>query len=170
MKKLVFLIVLSLMILGVAHAATLTEGFNSTGWGGSYGNYTVNGWSLTNVFRETTNQYEGAAAVRFNTSGSVKSIVSPNKSVGLGTLSFWYRRWSSADGSVVLNVYKSTDGSTWGTSIGTVTASSDTYTQYTLPINDAAAKYIKVESASTYKSVFLTTLRLQILQQAHHWP
>ena len=156
MKKLIFIAIMLLSTLTLSlFAATVTEGFNSTGWGASYGNYTVNSWSLTNVFRETTNKYEGASAVRFNTNGTVKSIVSPIKSDGLGSLSFWYRRWSAADGSVLLSVYKSTDGSTWGTAIGSVTASSDTYTQYTLAINDASAKYIKVEAASTTKRCLL---------------
>jgi len=136
-------------------SATLTEGFNTTGWGGSYGDYTVNSWTLTNVIREATNIYEGAAAVRFNTSGSVKAIKSPEKSGGLGTLTFWYRRWSASDGSVLLSVFKSTDGTTWGSSIGSVTASSDTYSQYSYDINDASAKYIKVEALSTTKRCLL---------------
>ena len=83
---------------GAANAA-LSEGFNATGWGASYGTYTVNSWVLTSVFRETTTRYEGVAAIRFSSTGT-RSIVSPQNAAGIGTVSFWHRRWSATDGTV----------------------------------------------------------------------
>ena len=131
---------------GAAQAA-LSEGFNGTGWGSSYGTYTVNGWVLTSVFRETSNKYEGAAAIRFSSTGS-RSIVSPENAAGIGTVSFWHRRWSSSDGTVNFSVYVSSDGSTWGTAIATGSSTSDTYTQFSQAVNDAAAKYVRIEVTS----------------------
>ena len=73
---------------GVAQAA-LSEGFNATGWGTSYGTYTVNGWTLTSTWRETASMYEGAGAVRFaTTAGAGRHIVSPQNAAGIGTVSF----------------------------------------------------------------------------------
>ena len=131
---------------GAAQAA-LSEGFNGTGWGSSYGTYTVNGWVLTSVFRETSNKYEGAAAIRFSSTGS-RSIVSPENAAGIGTVSFWHRRWSASDGTVNFSVYVSSDGSTWGTAIATGSSTSDTYTQFSQAVNDAAAKYVRIEVTS----------------------
>jgi len=45
MKKIIIFIMITLMFITL-FSETITEGFNSTGWGSSYGNYTVNGWSL----------------------------------------------------------------------------------------------------------------------------
>ncbi|MBP7562410.1 MAG: hypothetical protein KA886_01380 [Candidatus Cloacimonetes bacterium] len=112
MKKIIIFIMITLMFITL-FSETITEGFNSTGWGSSYGNYTVNGWSLVNVYRETSNKYEGVAAIRFNTSGSVRSIVCPERANGIGTLTLWHRRWSSSDGNQTFNIYKSTDGTSW---------------------------------------------------------
>ncbi len=131
---------------GAANAA-LSEGFNATGWGASYGTYTVNGWVLTSVFRETTSKYEGAAAIRFSSAGT-RSIVSPQNAAGIGTVSFWHRRWSATDGTVNFSVYVSSDGSTWGTAIATGSSTSDTYTQFSQAVNDAAAKYVKIDVTS----------------------
>ena len=131
---------------GVAQAA-LSEGFNGTGWGTSYGTYTVNGWTLTSVFRETSsmNKYEGAAAVRFATTAGVgRHIVSPSNSGGIGTVSFWHREWSTRDGKVDFEVYISTNGTAWSSAVGSGSSTSDTYSQYSVAVNNAAAKYVKI--------------------------
>lgn len=161
-KRLSALLTLAALLAlpGMGWASTLTEGFNSTGWGSSYGNYTVNNWSLTNVFRETTNKYEGAAAIRFNTSGSLKSIVSPLKSGGIGTISLWHRRWSSSDGNVTYSLFKSTNGIDWGTAVTTFTSTNDTYSEFTYIINDTEAKYVKIESASTQKRALIDLISI----------
>ncbi|HRT05226.1 MAG TPA: autotransporter-associated beta strand repeat-containing protein, partial [Kiritimatiellia bacterium] len=127
---------------GVAQAA-LSEGFNATGWGGSYGTYTVNGWTLTSVYRETTSKYEGAAAVRFSSTGT-RNIVSPQNSGGIGTVSFWHREWSASDGKVDFEVYISTNGTAWSSAVGSGSSTSDTYSQYSVAVNNAAAKYVKI--------------------------
>ena len=133
---------------GVAQAA-LSEGFNATGWGNRYGTYTVNGWTLTSVFRETSSMYEGAAAVRFATTAGVgRHIVSPSNSGGIGTVSFWHREWSAADGKVDFEVYISTNGTAWSSAVGSGSSTSDTYSQYSVAVNNAAAKYVKIELSS----------------------
>ena len=129
---------------GVAQAA-LSEGFNATGWGKSYGTYTVNGWTLTSVYRETDSMYEGAAAVRFATTAGVgRHIVSPSNSGGIGTVSFWHREWSTADGKVNFEVYISTNGTAWSSAVGSGSSTSLTYSQYSVAVNNAAAKYVKI--------------------------
>jgi hypothetical protein len=129
---------------GVAQAA-LSEGFNATGWGGSYGTYTVNGWTLTSVYRETTSKYEGAAAVRFSSAAGVgRHIVSPSNSGGIGTVSFWHREWSASDGKVDFEVYISTNGTAWSSAVGSGSSTSPTYSQYSVAVNNAAAKYVKI--------------------------
>lgn len=159
MKKFViYFLFFNLLYIGLN--AQLSEGFNSTGWGGSYGNYTVNGWSLVNVYRETSNIYEGASAVRFNTSGSVKSITSPEKSNGIGTVTLYHRRWSSADGNVTYYLYVSTDGTNWGSALTSWTSTSDTYTQFSYDVNNASAKYIKIESPSTQKRALIDLITI----------
>ena len=113
---------------GVAQAA-LSEGFNGTGWGTSYGTYTVNSWTLNSVFRDTTTKYEGAAAIRFATTAGTRNIISPSNSGGIGTVSFWHRRWSAADGTVGFSVYISTNGTAWSSAVGSGSSTSDTYSQ-----------------------------------------
>ena len=131
---------------GVAQAA-LSEGFNGT-WSPSpstsYKTYTVNGWTLTSVYRETTSKYEGAAAVRFTTAGVGRHIVSPSNSGGIGTVSFWHREWSTADGKVDFEVYISTNGTAWSSAVGSGSSTSLTYSQYSVAVNNAAAKYVKI--------------------------
>lgn len=133
----------------------VVEGFNSSGWGTAYGNFTINNWQLTNVYRETSSKYEGASAVRFNTSGQVKSIISPYITNGIITVSFWHRRWSSSDGNVNYTIHTSSDGITWSSVIQTITSSSDTYVQTIVNINDIGAKYVKIESSSTFKRALI---------------
>ncbi|MDY0145670.1 MAG: hypothetical protein RBS84_06750, partial [Kiritimatiellia bacterium] len=132
---------------GVAQAA-LSEGFNGTGWGTSYGTYTVNSWTLNSVFRDTTTKYEGAAAIRFATTAGTRNIISPSNSGGIGTVSFWHRRWSAADGTVGFSVYISTNGTAWSSAVGSGSSTSDTYSQYSVAVNNAAAKYVKIELSS----------------------
>ncbi len=131
--------------------STLTEGFNETTLGTSYGNYTVNGWSIINALRETADKYEGLYAIRFNkvNQGGVKSIKSPEKTGGIGTVSLYHRRWSSSDGNVTYSLFKSIDGVNWGTAITTFQSTSDTYSLFSFDVNDASAKYIKIESAAS---------------------
>jgi hypothetical protein len=162
MKKLIFILALMMMAFTMPlFSATLTEGFNDAGWGGSYGNYTVNDWTLSNVYRETSYKYEGAAAVRFATSSAnPRSIVSPEKSGGVGTISFWHRIWSSSDGSVSFSVYVSTDGTTWGTAVGTGTMTSDTYSQYSVSPMNSNAKYVKIEIATAAKRALIDLVEI----------
>ncbi len=151
-KSLLATLLLVLTMVFPIFGATVTEGFNATGWGGSYGNYTLNGWTLNGVYRETTNKYEGAAALRFNTNTvNPRNAISPQKSDGVGTISFWYRRWSSSDGTANFSVFISTDGTNWGTAIGTGSMTSDTFSQYSISPNNSDAKYVKVEIATASK-------------------
>ena len=75
--------------------------------------------------------YEGAAAVRFATTAGVgRHIVSPSNSGGIGTVSFWHREWSTADGKVDFEVYISTNGTAWSSAVGSGSSTSLTYSQY----------------------------------------
>ena len=154
------LLALSSMISGRVWGQ-VSEGFNASTWGPGYSNYTVNNWQLINVYRETTNKYEGASAVRFNTSGSVKAIITPFVSEGIESLRFWHRRWSSTDGNVNYNIYISFDGVNWGNVIQTITSSSDTYVEAVIVINDINAKYVKIESPSTFKRALIDFATIQ---------
>ena len=154
------LLLITLLLCGIGWGQNISEGFNSSGWGSSYGNYTVNGWQLVNVFRETSNKYEGSSAVRFNTSGSIKSITSPIINNGISSISLWHRRWSSSDGNIDYKLYISSDGINWSASLTTFTSNSDTFNQFVFQVNDINAKYIKIESASSFKRAVIDYIEI----------
>ena len=142
------------LFFNLSNGQDIQEGFNATGWGGSYGNHTTNGWTITGALRETTgtNRYEGAAAVRFNTSGA-RSIVSPSKNGGVGTLSLFHKKWAANDGNVTFSVFKSVDGTNWGNALTTFVSNSVTYSEFTFEINDANAKFVKIEVTSGQRAL-----------------
>ncbi|HOU60056.1 MAG TPA: hypothetical protein PLS59_11500, partial [Kiritimatiellia bacterium] len=59
-------------------------------------------------------------------------------------MSFWHREWSAGDGKVDFEVYISTNGTAWSSAVGSGSSTSLTYSQYSVAVNNAAAKYVKI--------------------------
>lgn len=135
--------ILLLALIGVQNLqAQTSQTFDASGWGGSYGNYTVGGWSIGNGYRETTYERTGAAAVRLRNSNGAY-VESASTGGGVGTITFWYRSW---DGSPSLSFYVQTspDASSW-TTIATISSfTSTSYTQFNQIVNDVSASYVRV--------------------------
>ena len=148
MKKLLLLLTfISLAYVGVGQT-TYTQDFEGS-WGTSgYGTYTVQGsqnqdWEVNEGLRESSNVNNGSYACRLNDGGS-QYLTSP-EITGIGNVTFHYRHW---DGSPALEfkVQKSTDGNSW-TDIETFSSfTNTTYQEFNQDVNDANAKYIRIES------------------------
>lgn len=140
-KLLPFLIMIFSISTSSIWAAPITEDFDGF-TNGSYGNYTYNSWTITNGLSEAANSRSGRA-VRLNNSGS-RSLQSPSKLGGVGTIEFWYRHWDGDANTVDYDIQTSPDGVAW-TTVGQITTfNSTTYTQFTSTVNDASAQYVRV--------------------------
>ena len=72
------------------------------------------------------------------------ALYSPEKSGGIGTISFYYRNWSNP--AINFFVYTSADSSTWNKVDSVMGLTNTTYSLFTTAVNDISAKYIKIVS------------------------
>lgn len=152
MKKIIFLL-LFCSSLGWTQVNETFDGWtNST----SYGNYTYNGFQITNGLREatTTNVYgNSGSAVRLRNASPAPSLEyigldGNGKDGGVGNISFWFRHW---DGSPSLDFVVEVDVNGGGyINIGTVSAfTSTTYTQFSYDLNEISDN-VKVRITSNF--------------------
>ncbi len=132
-----------------------TEVFeNFDGWTGAtaYGDYTYNGFQITNGLRDTTYPYSSPSDVRLRNATPQPSLEyigadGNGKDGGVGTISFWYRSW---DGNPSFNftVSYSVDGGAY-VDIATVACANTTYQQWSYALNNTSDN-IKVRVTTTY--------------------
>ena len=126
-------------------SATLFEdfdGFTNSG----YGNYTHNGWVITNGLSENqaSRLYQGIGrTVRLrNNSGS--SLASPAKTGGIGTIDFWYGNWDGSPAISKVYIETSSNGTSWTKVDSIVNVTSVPYLNYTKVLNDAFGQYVRI--------------------------
>ena len=136
MKKMIFLLMLSPLLVGMAWGQTylINEGFEST-------TFPPTGWtnSTYGATRKTDNSRTGIACLGL--SGKYGAIYTPQLA-NPDQLSFWYKRDNSAN-SWKLVVQVSTDASNW-TNIYTIINATTTYQQLTLDLSSYSDIYIKL--------------------------
>ena len=146
MSKRILILGISLLLSLKMLAAPITENFNSFSSGG-YGNYSYNGWYIFDGLAETngSNSFGGSGrAVRLDDDNG-SSLTSPSKAGGIGTISFYYRNWSSP--AIDFYVYTSPDSSVWTVVDSVKGLTNTTYSNFSKLVNDASAKYIKIVSS-----------------------
>ena len=140
---------ITFMLIGFvtnSFSATITENFDLFSSSG-YGNYTYNSWQITDGLAETngSRSYGGTGrAVRLDDDNG-STLTSPSKIGGIGTISFWYRNWSSP--AIDFYVFTSPDNSVWNLVDSVKGLTNTTYVNFIKVVNDPAAKYIKVVSS-----------------------
>ena len=139
MKKLLITLLIALAFGSLsANAATLKEGFEANKTD-SYTTTSVQGdactWTLSNAGVYTDNPYAGKNSLRFGNNANSSATMASNKAGGAGTVSFYAREWSAADGEVTIAVqYSTNSGSTW-TTAGKVTLTTTTYAKKSVAVN-----------------------------------
>ena len=146
MKK-ILLFVVFLFVVGV-HAQPWTENFD-TGLAGSYttGTQTLStgDWYTISVFQEYSSSSRGGTghAARLNDDTPNASLRTPALNT-IGTVTFYYREYSSGGGTFILE--KSYNGTDW-TTITTQSFSGTTFTEFAYDVNDNASPvYIRVNN------------------------
>ena len=136
-----------ILLLGSAtlFSATLFENFDGF-TNSSYGNYTHNGWSITNGLSENqaSRLYQGIGrTVRLiNNAGS--SLTSPAKTGGIGTIDFWYGNWDGSPAISKVYIETSANGTTWTKVDSIENITSVPYLNYSKVVNDAFGQYVRV--------------------------
>ena len=136
-----------ILLLGSASlfSATLFENFDGF-TNSSYGNYTHNGWSITNGLSENqaSRLYQGIGrTVRLiNNAGS--SLTSPAKTGGIGTIDFWYGNWDGSPAISKVYIETSANGTTWTKVDSIENITSVPYLNYSKVVNDAFGQYVRV--------------------------
>lgn len=140
--------VFALFLTASAMGATITENFDTFSTG-SYGDYTYNGWEITNGFAESdvAHQYMGTKGVRLRNS-LAPSLQSPSKTGGVGTVTFQYITWDGSPAISKVYILISDDSTTWIKVDSIENVVNTTYAQYTGVINSATAKFVKVTSSA----------------------
>ncbi|MGM9842988.1 MAG: hypothetical protein ACI30S_02050, partial [Muribaculaceae bacterium] len=154
------ILAITLCAIGLsASAATLTEGFEATA-NGTYTDTSVQGdacvWNLSNAgtYTESANAYAGTRYMRLGSNATSYFAMASDKSGGAGTLTFYAREWSTADGAATVNVQYSTDGGSSWTTVGTASISSTTYTKYSYTINKSGSVRIKFAQTAGKRAIF----------------
>ncbi len=144
MKKITLAIVYLIASINV-FSATLAENFDGF-TGSGYTTHSYNGWTIVDGLSENGGTYKygtSGRSVRLDDDNGA-ALHSPEKSGGIGTISFYYRNWSSP--AINFFIYTSVDSSTWIKVDSVMGATNTTYMQFTTTVNDNSGKYIKIES------------------------
>ncbi len=86
-------------------------------------------------------------SARLGKSSTSSLTTSSAKENGMGTISFDLSRWSSSDGDVTIVIEHSTDAQTWENA-GEVTATSDSYTHFEIPVNVTGDRYLRLRQTA----------------------
>lgn len=137
--------VFALFLTASAMGATITENFDTFSSPSGYSDYTYNGWEILQGFSESaTNAYGSTGkAVRLKAVDGA-GLISPSKTGGIGDVSFWYRSWNTT--AIDFYIYSSPDSVTWTVIDSVKGVNSITYANFNKTVNDASAKFIKLES------------------------
>lgn len=119
----------------------------------TYSNQTFAGnpcnWNLTNAGLWVSDKaYNGDYALRMGKQSTSAIESASAKSSGIGTVSFYAKRWDSSDGDMVLQVEYMPEQSREWINAGQVTVSADSYTKYEVPVNVAGSNYIRLRQSA----------------------
>jgi len=134
LRTLLFLTFFGIYGLGWGQVSESFDGLSES----SYGNYSYNGFDITNGLCNSTNARSGNAVRLRNNTTSLEYVGADGngKDGGVGTISFWYRAW---DGSPTCNYDIEVNINGGGYSnIGNINTSDTTYHEFTYDLNDSS--------------------------------
>lgn len=105
----------------------------------SYGNYSYNGFDITNGLCNSTNTRSGNAVRLRNAATSLEYVGGDGngKDGGVGDITFWYRSWDASP-TAIYDVEVSVNGGAYSTIGSQINTSSTTYAQWTHTLNDSS--------------------------------
>jgi len=134
---------------GSVTSTQVTESFDGL-TEGSYGDYTYNGFYISNGLCNSTNARSGNA-VRLRDATTYMQYQGTDgngKDGGVGDITFWYRSWD-ADPAAVYDVKVNINGGGWQTIGSQINTTSTTYAQWSHSLNNANDNIIiKIERSS----------------------
>ncbi len=170
-KAILFGIALFTSYFGLGQGNHFTEEFTDLPNSYTSGDYSLPSgqWNLTAVVGESASaSYNGTGkAARINDDISMAQLTTPSVN-GIGSISFYYRELNSGGGTFL--VQKSVDGGSWET-IGSQSFSGQTYTFYSLSINDPSNNIrIRVLSDDNPGHLIIDVLTLSVLPSGNTPP
>lgn len=135
-----------------------SQNFDSWPTKGSYsGASRYQGWLVSNAIVDASNTYVGQIARLHPSVGSTSNayIMTPAFPDGVGTISFWYRKWSEAETSPQYEIQTSTNGTNWTVRDLLTITNGTTYQSYDLFLSDSTARYVRLyHSAGSGRALF----------------
>ncbi len=144
-KKTILAIVLFILANFNVFSVPIFENFDSF-TNTSYGNYTHNGWTVTNGLSEnqSSRTYLGVGrTVRLRNNPGSK-LQSPSKTGGIGTIDFWYGNWDGSPSISKVYVEISSNGTSWTKIDSIENISSVTYLNYSKVVNNSSAQFVRI--------------------------
>ena len=139
------------------------QNFDSWPTRGTYGDSSHQGWSVVNSIVDSQNAMDGQVARLNTTTGNY--IQSPYLPGGIGSLSFWTRKWSASDANFTLQVQVSPDGTSWTTITSIVAnASYTTYQKFSVFLGDATNHFVRLYHSGGAVRVLVDDIRIGIYQ------
>ena len=117
--------------------------YNAGSFKGSSGVWNVTDFGLW----KSDVAYKGNYAGRFGNESSSSISTASAKRNGIGTISFYAKRWSDKDGDASFAIEYSADGKEWTTAT-TVVFDKPDYTEYTIPVNAPGDNYLRLRQIS----------------------
>lgn len=136
---------------------------NFNGWPtrDGYTNDTFQGWIVSNCSVGATNAYEGQAARLNSTVGNY--VQSPYLPGGIGSVSFWTRKYSGSDGAATISVQFSPDAKTW-TTLTNVSPASTNYEQFSWYVGTTNNFFLRLLHDSGAVRVMIDDVRTDVYQ------
>lgn len=139
------------------------QNFDSWPTRGTYGDSSHQGWSVVNSIVDSQNAMDGQVARLNTTTGNY--IQSPYLPGGIGSLSFWTRKWSASDANFTLQVQVSPNGTSWTTITSIVAnASYTTYQQASFFLGDASNHFVRLYHSAGAVRVLVDDIRIGAYQ------
>ncbi|MDR2057611.1 MAG: hypothetical protein LBP83_04900 [Dysgonamonadaceae bacterium] len=124
---------------------TIYEDFEGENLSLDYNNsITSNGWSVSMGSISTGYGINNSSAISTSYSGGTQIISSP-KSGGVGYVQFYAKKGSYGN-PPSFDLYISENGTQWGSALESFEVSTETYSEFEYAVNNANAKYIKIET------------------------
>ncbi len=136
---------------------------NFNGWPtrSGYTNDTYQGWIVSNCAVDAQNAYEGQAARLNTTVGNY--VQSPYLPGGIGSVSFWTRKYSASDGAATISVQLSPDAKTW-TTFADVSPASTNYEQFSWYVGTTNQFFLRLLHSAGAVRVMIDDVRTDVYQ------
>ncbi|MEM5563564.1 GEVED domain-containing protein [Psychroserpens sp. AS72] len=138
MKKNYFLVLIAFLCAILSGFGQVSENFDGL-TENSYGNYSYNGFEISNGLCNSTNSLSGNAVRLRNATTALEYVGGDGngKDGGVGDISFWYRSWDASP-TAVFDVEVSINGAAYTTVGSQISTFSTTYAQWTYSLNNTS--------------------------------